>query len=275
MYEVLRSRMSLRGFARVVGVAYWRLRDQRRAAAVHEARQRRAAQAQAAIREVALSEPTYGYRRVYQALQQREIAVGRERVRAWMRALGLQPPAPKKPRRATPAVTPPPLWPSGRRVQIDATRLSLDDGPAWVYLVQDVSSRVCLAATAAHQLHQDRAAATLAQGQQRLAELGICEQLVVQSDGGSDFRAEHFQDRCQALGEWIRCAVSVPGGLGMLERLNRTFKHDFIFWHEVNTLADLQLLLPEFMAWYNQRRLHSSLGYKTPWQKLMEEVTLS
>jgi len=272
VYEVFRAQLSLRGFSKIVGVAYWRLRDYRRAGACRRRRQQRQAQVKRWLREAARTEPSYGYRRIHQALVGQGHAVGRERVRALMGELGLQPPAPKKPRRATPAVTPPPQWPAGRKVQIDATRMTLDDGVAWVYLVEDVTSRACLAASAAHRLDQDRAAATIAQGRQLLAELGIEEPLVIQSDGGSDFRAEHFQECCQTLGEWIRCRVSVPGGLGILERLNRTFKHDFIFWHEVNTLADLQPLLPEFIVWYNQRRLHSSLGYKTPWQVLAEEV---
>ncbi len=256
----------------MVGIAYWRLRDYRRAGARRRRRQQRQAPAKRQVREAARAAPTYGYRRIHQALARQGIAMGRERVRALRGELGLQPPVPKKPRRATPAVTATPWWPPGRKVQIAATRLTLDDGVAWVYLVEDVTSRAGLAANAAHRLDQDRAAATIAQGQQRRAELGIEEALVIQSDGGSDFRTEHFQARCHTLGEWIRCRVSVPGGMGMLERLNRTFKHDFIFWHEVNTLADLHPLLPAFIAWYNQRRLHSSLGYKTPWQVLTEEA---
>jgi hypothetical protein len=39
----------------------------------------------------------------------------------------------------------------------------------------------------------------------------------------------------------------------ILERLNRTFKHEFVFRHEVNTLADLQVLLPAFQHGYNQQ----------------------
>ncbi|MDG4584575.1 MAG: hypothetical protein P9E67_10920 [Candidatus Competibacter sp.] len=31
--------------------------------------------------------------------------------------------------------------------------------------------------------------------------------------------------------------------MGILERLNRTFKHEFVFRHEVKTLADLKALL--------------------------------
>ena len=60
--------------------------------------------------------------------------------------------------------------------------------------------------------------------------------------------------------------------MGILERLNRTFKHEYVFRHDVSTLAELKALLPLFMSWYNERRKHSSLGYGTPASALMAEV---
>ncbi len=41
----------------------------------------------------------------------------------------------------------------------------------------------------------------------------------------------------------MRCRVAQVDGLGLLERLNRTFKHEFVFRHEVNTRADLKALV--------------------------------
>lgn len=60
--------------------------------------------------------------------------------------------------------------------------------------------------------------------------------------------------------------------MGILERLNHTFKHEFVFRQEVNTLADLKTLLPAFQCWYNKQRLHSSLDYRTPAALLADEV---
>lgn len=60
--------------------------------------------------------------------------------------------------------------------------------------------------------------------------------------------------------------------MSILERLNRTFKHKFVFRHEVNTLLDLRALLPAFQHWYNEQRLHSHLDYHTPASVLAEEV---
>lgn len=60
--------------------------------------------------------------------------------------------------------------------------------------------------------------------------------------------------------------------MGLLERLNQTFTHEFVFRHEVNTLTDLNALLPPFQHWYNEQRLHSRLGYRTPAAVLADEV---
>ncbi|MGL4609085.1 MAG: hypothetical protein ACRCYY_05280, partial [Trueperaceae bacterium] len=71
--------------------------------------------------------------------------VGREFIRETLKSLGLNPKQVKKVRRKVPGVVPVTAWPAGRRVQLDATQLSLADGSkVWVYIAIDVSSRSCL-----------------------------------------------------------------------------------------------------------------------------------
>lgn len=251
VYHEYQGRISLRGFMRLVDQPYWRLRDYRRREGQRRQREQALSQAAAAVRAVADEDASYGYRRVYQRLRQQGVEIGRECVRRLMGEMGLQPPPPAKKKRQKHAVVAEPDWPAGRRLQIDATRLTLDDGVAWVYLVEDVNTRQCLSASVAPNLSQERAAETLMQGHQQLSALGLVESRVVQSDGGSDFTSGHFQALCERLGSWIRCRVAQVGGMGILERLNRTFKHEFIFRHEVNTRADVEALLPAFTQWYN------------------------
>jgi putative transposase len=88
--------------------------------------------------------------------------------------------------------------PKGRRVQIDATRLSLADGFAWVHVVGDVASRVCRAACVGRSLSQERAAHTLHEGHHRMRQYGITTSLVIQSD--ADSTSEYFQRGCQVMG---------------------------------------------------------------------------
>jgi len=272
LYGHYRKRLSIKGFMRVVGQPYWRLRDYLQGGERRARRVRILSRAARAVAEVAGAQPTYGYRRVYQALRQQRTRIGRERVRRLMGEEGLQPPPPLKRKRPAPAVIAERDWPQGRRLQIDATRFRLDDGVAWVYLVEDVDTRQCLAASAAPALSQERAAATLLDGHRRLSALGMTEPRLVQSDAGSDFTSGHFQQVCQSIGQWVRCRVAQVGGMGILERLNRTFKHEFVFRHEVTTLADLKILLPAFQRWYNEQRLHSRLEYRTPAAVLADEV---
>ena len=253
-------------------VPYWRLRDYRRRAPHRRETARCDEQLVEHIKAAALAAPTYGYRRLWRVLKGWGVAIGRERLRQWLRALGLCQPVVKKPRRQAPAVTMETEWPDGRRVQIDATRLSLSDGISWVYLVEDVASRMCIAASVGPSVNQERAAETLQSGCDRLADFGIDEPLLIQSDGGSDFTSAWFQSCCEELGQWIRCRVNQVGGMGILERLNRTFKYESVFRDEIETSSQLQAHLFEFQKWYNEERLHSSLGYRTPKEALLQEV---
>ena len=104
--------------------------------------------------------------------------------------------------------------------------------------------------------------------------MGIDEPLVIQSDGGSDFTSAWFQTCCSQLGQWIRCRVNQVGGMGILERLNRTFKYESVFRDDIETSGQLRGHLPEFQRWYNEERLHSSVGYQPPMQALLQEVTI-
>jgi putative transposase len=271
-YESYQTKISLRGFMRVVGLPYWQLRDYLRASSRRQQRRRQEEEFQQVVRQAALEHPTYGYRRLYHVLRAHGQCIGRERVRRLLAAMSLQHERPKKKRRPTAAVTAGAEFPTGRRVQIDATRLSLADGVAWIYIVEDVASRVCLAVNVGRRLSKERAAHTLQVGHNVLQHWGMTVSLVIQSDGGSEFTSEHFQRSCQAVGQWVRCRVNQEGGMGILERLNRTFKYEFVFRHEVTTSVDLQALVPRFQDWYNRERLHSSLGYQVPWRRFMADV---
>lgn len=252
----------------------WRLRYYLASEQQRQKRQESLAQEQQEVKDMALKHTTYGYRRIYLELN-KLYALGREKVRQHMAALGLQKERPKKKRQAAPEFSSVCDLPEGRRIQIDATRFALDDGIAWKYVVQDVASRACLWISTGRALSKEAAATALSQAQQQLTDLGINSKLVIQSDAGSDFTSNHFQATCQQLGSWHRCRINQKGGMGILERLNRTIKWDFVFQHEPQTLAELQKLDDDFIHWYNQERIHSSINYQTPWQKLLEDATLS
>jgi putative transposase len=274
VYDQFQPKVSLRGFMRVVGRPYGRLRDYRRAALRHQQRQRCEQAHQPAVRHAALEHPTYGSRRLYHGLEARRLRLGREQVRRLLAGVGFEHERPPKKRRTAPVVAAAAECPEGRRVQIDATRLALADGVAWVYVVEDVASRRGVAARVGRSLTKARAGHTRQAGPRVLPQGGVIASLVIQRDGGSEFPSAYFQRGCQALGQWVRCRVNQTGGLGIVERLNRTFKSEVVFRHEVTTAAELKTLVPQFRKWDNQERVPSSLGYQGPWQRLLADVAV-
>lgn len=274
--EVLQDQphVSLSSVARDVDMPYWTLRDARRHAEQEKARRTRQGAHRDQVREVALANPTYGYRRIQRQLakQYGQAAPGRHEVRCLLRELDLIPAQLKKTRRrAVPAFTPL-LWPEGRRVQIDATRFSLADGVAWVYVVLDVQSRAVLHLEVVRNLSASSAVTALQTGLQMLHHHGMTDNIVVMSDGGSDFTSQAFRQACEEVGCWIRAKVSQRGGMGILERLNRTLKYEWIFRQEVRSITELRVQCAQFQHWYNTERLHSALGYAYPWDKLVASV---
>ena len=182
LYKLRQSRpeLSLRRFARYAGVSYWHLRDFERSAPIRNKRAQKRDTLREQVKQVALLHPTYGYRFLYQELQAQGEMVGPHRVRELLGELGLNPPQPRKTRKPSPAVVAPPEWPTGRRIQIDATRLSLADGVCWVYHVLDVQSRVVLASKGVRSLSMQLAKAALDEGVAVLRSLGICGSVLVQ-----------------------------------------------------------------------------------------------
>lgn len=57
------------------------------------------------------------------------------------------------------------------------------------------------------------------------------------------------------------------------EATNKILKTEFVYTEKFESLEELKLKLAEYVYWYNNTRIHSSLGYKTPVEyKMKEEV---
>lgn len=249
-------------------MAYYRVRDFIQSEKQRQRREKHDAELKREVKRMALTFATYGHRPLQREILAHGVKIGREKVRRILAELGLSPKPVKSPRRATLEVTAAVNYPPGRRLQIDATQVKLETGKTWLYLVEDVPSRALLAIRAVHRLAKESAREVLAEAVGVLRKLAIAEPLVIQSDGGSDFTSQLFQDYCRKVGCWIRSKVNQKGGMGILERLNRSLKYEWLFRHEYCTLFELQALAEGFKAWYNHERRHSSLAYQTPWRHL-------
>jgi transposase InsO family protein len=90
------------------------------------------------------------------------------------------------------------------------------------------------------------------------------------SDNGPQFVAREFKEYIRICGmTHVRTSPYYPQSNGKLERYHRTIKADCIRPGTPLTLEDAQRLVTRFVEDYNERRLHSSLDYVTPRDKLL------
>lgn len=89
------------------------------------------------------------------------------------------------------------------------------------------------------------------------------------SDNGPQFIAKEFKSFIRVCGmTHVRTAPFYPQSNGKLERWHRTIKSSCIRPGTPLNLEDARDMVDKFVAHYNHKRLHSSIGYITPWDKL-------
>jgi transposase InsO family protein len=83
---------------------------------------------------------------------------------------------------------------------------------------------------------------------------------------GTQFAAKHYRVRLEAMGvQGSMGRTGNPYDNAQVERFFKTLKHEEVYAFEYETMQDVLERLPTFLEeTYNQRRLHSSLGYVPP-----------
>lgn len=90
------------------------------------------------------------------------------------------------------------------------------------------------------------------------------------SDNGAQFIAREFKEFIRISGmSHIRTSPYYPQSNGKMERFNRTFKHECIRPQTPVSLDDARRIVRGFIESYNTQRLHSAIGFITPYDKLM------
>lgn len=88
---------------------------------------------------------------------------------------------------------------------------------------------------------------------------------IFHTDRGSEFKNQEI-DKILEVGN-IERSLSEPGkpiDNAVCESMYDIVKTEFIFGESFEDLEDLQKKLALWVWWYNNERIHSSLGYKTP-----------
>ena len=223
----------------------------------------------------AASDETYGAPRIHEDLKDEGFQVGRKRVARLMRENGLvgvsrrrgprtttrragDPKGPDLVQRAFTAETPNALWVA------DITYVPTGSGFLYLAVVLDVFSRKIVGWAMAGHLRTELvlAALDMAVAQRKP------ESVVHHSDHGCQYTSVGFGARCREAG--IRPSLGSIGDCydnAMCESFFATLECELLGRRRFETKADARMGLFRFIeAWYNPRRRHSSLGYKSPAQ---------
>ncbi len=89
------------------------------------------------------------------------------------------------------------------------------------------------------------------------------------SDNGPQFISKDFKEFIRISGmTHVKTSPYYPQSNGKLERYHKTIKSTCIRVNTPLSLSDSQRLVTDFVDHYNNRRLHSAIGYITPADKL-------
>jgi transposase InsO family protein len=90
------------------------------------------------------------------------------------------------------------------------------------------------------------------------------------SDNGPQFIAKDFKEFIRIMGmTHVRTSPYYPQSNGKLERFHKTIKGECIRVLVPLSLDDAQRIVTDYVAHYNDSRLHSAIGYVTPMDKLL------
>lgn len=218
-------------------------------------------------------DPSYGVERMTAYLRRSGYIVNQKRVRRLLRTMGLdaiyQTPNTSK---ANPEHKVFPYLLRGVSADYcdhiwstDITYIRLEKGFVYLMAVIDWYSRYVLDWSISTTLEADFCIATVG----GLLERRCCE--IFNTDQGAQFTTPRFTNPLLEKG----IKVSMDGrGRALdnifVERLWRTVKYEYVYLQDIRTVQEARTGLDAFFKRYNHRRLHQSLGYRTPAEVYLE-----
>jgi putative transposase len=221
------------------------------------------------------SKCTYGWPRIHAELRHRDVYVSRKRVarlmrwaglsgmvrqrkgRTTIRVPGIATAAPDLVRRDFAPTAPNRLWVA------DLTEVSTWAGKLYLAVVLDCYSRRCVGWAMAEHMRAELVIEALEMAiWQRRPEAG----LVHHSDRGGQYVSLIFGQRCREAG--IDLSMGAKGSAldnAVAEAFFATLKKELTRRRARPTRRELQSAVFAWIeGWYNRRRLHSTLGYRSP-----------
>jgi putative transposase len=223
-----------------------------------------------ALKQVAGTWPTYGYRRLTAQLRREGWPVNGKHIRRLMGELGLQGKVYRKKRRTTNSDHPFPRYPNlvqelevVRPDQVwvaDITYVRLQREFVYLAVIMDLFTRCIRGWHLGRSLSQEL---TLVALEQALAKR---TPEIHHSDQGVQYAATAYVQLLEATGVQISMAeVGQAWQNGYAERIMRTIKEEEVDLSEYQDYWDAYRQIGQFLEdVYMQKRIHSSLGYLTP-----------
>jgi putative transposase len=90
---------------------------------------------------------------------------------------------------------------------------------------------------------------------------------IIRTDNGSQYTSNAFRKSMSILGltlEHIAC--NTPEQNGHIESFHKTLKKEYVWPYDFNTYQEAEIAIRDAFVDYNRDRIHSSLGYLTPYE---------
>jgi transposase InsO family protein len=226
-----------------------------------------------AIEQIVLAFPGYGYRRVTQQLHRDGWLVNHKRVLRVMQAESLlcqlkrhfvvTTDSTHGHRRYPNLIKDQPLTQLNQVWLADLTYIQLPTAFAYLAALLDAYSRRCIGWRLSHTIDTQLTLAALEVAlSQRQPAIGT----IHHSDQGVQYASRDYVTRLETAGFQLSMAAKGnPYENAQAESFFKTLKREEVYLNDYQSFAEAEAQLDHFIeAVYNQKRLHSSLGYRPP-----------
>lgn len=211
--------------------------------------------------------PFYGSRRMTAWLNRQGFIVNRKRVQRLMQLMGIEAIYPKanlSKRRKDHEIYPyllkgVTIYEPNHVWSTDITYIRVGRGFVYLTAIIDWFSRYVISWRLSNTLESDFCVDALNEA------LVLSKPLIFNTDQGSQYTSKKFIAPLKAQG--VKISMDSKGRALdniFVERLWRTVKYEEVYIKEYSTARDAYQSLKEYFLFYNNKRLHQSLGYRTP-----------